>query len=64
MNTSIRLTAVASALLSLLLGLTAMPAAAQTAEAQALIERFGLRESRQPAREMANWTSATAFLPA
>ena len=55
MNISIRISAFASALLSLLLGLTATPAAAQTAEAQALIERFGLRESRQPAREMANW---------
>ncbi len=55
MTTPIRLTGFASALLGLLLGATTLPAAAQTAGAQALIEKFDLRESRQPAREMANW---------
>ena len=52
---SIRAAAFASIFLSLLLGFTAMSAAAQSAEAQALIKKFGLRESRQPIREMANW---------
>ncbi len=46
-------------LLGLVLGLTTIPAAAQSArsqaEAQALIQKFGLRESRQPVREMTNW---------
>ncbi len=45
----------AGAVLGLLLAITATPALAQTSEAQALIERFGLRESRQPVREMGNW---------
>lgn len=48
-------TGIASMLLCLFLGLTAKPSAAQDAEAKALIKQFGLRESHQPAREMANW---------
>ncbi len=59
MRYSIWTTGLASSLLSLLLGLTAIPTAAQDAgaqpAAQALIEKFGLRESRQPVREMDNW---------
>ena len=59
MRYSIWNTGLASSLLSLLLGLTAIPTAAQDAgaqpAAQALIEKFGLRESRQPVREMDNW---------
>lgn len=55
MKYSIWTTGLASASLSLLLGLAAIPAAAQNAEAQALIEKFELRESRQPVREMDNW---------
>jgi phosphoglycerate dehydrogenase-like enzyme len=57
MSYSIRSARFASTLLSLLLGLTALPVASQgaDAQAQALIEKFGLRESRQSAREMVNW---------
>ncbi len=55
MKYSIWTTGLGGTLLSLLLGLTAIPAAAQSADAQALIQKFGLRESRQPVREMGNW---------
>jgi phosphoglycerate dehydrogenase-like enzyme len=59
MKYSIWTTGLAGTLLSLLFGLTAIPAAAQDAGAQAealnLIQQFGLRESRQPVREMGNW---------
>jgi phosphoglycerate dehydrogenase-like enzyme len=59
MRNSIRTTGLAGGLFGLLLGLTALPAAAQaagaTSEAQALIEKFDLRESSQPVRELDNW---------
>ena len=59
MRNSIRTTGLAATLLGLLVALVAIPAAAQDAgakaEARALIEKFGLRESRQPAREMDRW---------
>ncbi len=59
MRNSIFTTALGATLLSLQLGFTATPATAQNthaaAEAQALIERFGLRESRQPVRDLGNW---------
>ena len=59
MRYSIRTAGLAVTLLGLLHGLTAIPAVAQdagaNAEAQALIQKFGLRESRQSVREMANW---------
>jgi len=59
MRLSNRTAAFAGMLLGVLLGLPAMPAAAENAAAQAdaraLIERFGLRESRQPVRDMAGW---------
>jgi phosphoglycerate dehydrogenase-like enzyme len=60
MRPSILTTGFASTSLCLLLALTATPAAAQSSDAQAdakaLIETFGLRESRNPVREMDHWT--------
>ena len=45
----------AGIVLTMPLSMTATPAAAQSAQAHALIQKFDLRESRQPARDMANW---------
>jgi len=42
-------------MLAMPLGMTATPAAAQSAQAQALIQKFDLREARQPVRDVANW---------
>ena len=53
--TPIRAAAIAGLVLVFVVGFAAIPAAAQTAEAQALIQRFGLRESQQPVRDMINW---------
>jgi len=55
MKYSIRTAGLAATFLGLMLGITALPATAQNADAQALIEKFGLRESRLPARDMGNW---------
>lgn len=54
-TTSITAVLVAGFVLAVSLGMTATPAAAQSAQAQALIQKFSLRESRQPVRDMANW---------
>ena len=43
------------AIAATLLSLAAAPAVAQSAQAQKLIEDFGLREARQPVRDMPNW---------
>ena len=45
----------ATAIAAMLLSLAAVPALAQSAQAQKLIEDFGLREARQPVRDMPNW---------
>ncbi|MGD2140070.1 MAG: D-2-hydroxyacid dehydrogenase [Burkholderiales bacterium] len=50
-----RMVLLAIAFFALPCTLTATPAAAQTEQAQALIKEFGLRESRQPVRDMPNW---------
>ena len=54
-TTSITAVLAAGFVLALSLGMTATPAAAQSAQAQALIQKFSLRESRQPVRDMASW---------
>jgi len=43
------------AVAAMLLSGTVSPALAQSAQAQALIKEFGLREARQPVRDMPNW---------
>jgi phosphoglycerate dehydrogenase-like enzyme len=55
MRYPIRTAGFTASLLGLLLGLTVTTANAQSSDAQALIEEFGLRESRQPARDLGKW---------
>ena len=52
---AIRIAALTGAFLGTVLSLTTIPASAQSADAQALIEEYGLREARQPVRDMSNW---------
>ncbi|HUU73710.1 MAG TPA: D-2-hydroxyacid dehydrogenase [Burkholderiales bacterium] len=52
---SLRAALITGIVLSAPLSLTAIPAAAQSTQAQELIQKFGLREARQPVRNMPNW---------
>jgi phosphoglycerate dehydrogenase-like enzyme len=52
---SVSLVLLAGFFIAMPLSVMPMPAAAQSAQAQALIQKFELRESRQPVRDMANW---------
>lgn len=55
MKAAIRFTTMVCALLGLVSAVGISPAVAQDAAASALIERFELREAKQPVREMASW---------